>query len=238
MANNIRYGHYQDAWRGYERFLMDTIERNNFKSVLDVGGGANPILKDDFISRMNLDYAILDISASELEKAPKNYAKVVADAASPDFSSDKRFDLVFSKMFAEHIKNPEQFHKNMLTVLNRGGMAIHFFPTLYTLPFFVNYLVPETVSDKLLDIFAPRDRHQHAKFAAHYAWCRGPLAGLIKRYTNMGYEIVEYVGFFGHDYYERIPPVHSLHKLKTNFLLKNPNPLFTSYAYLVLRKAG
>ncbi|MBL8063043.1 MAG: class I SAM-dependent methyltransferase [Anaerolineales bacterium] len=237
MVNNIRYGHYQEAWRGYERFLMDTIEKNALKSILDVGGGANPILKADFVERLGLDYAILDISESELEKAPKNYTKVVVDAASPDFSLNQKFDLVFSKMFAEHIKNAEQFHKNMLKVLNKGGMAVHFFPTLYTLPFFVNYIVPETISDKLLDIFAPRDRHQYAKFPAHYTWCRGPLSSLIHRYTGMGYDVVEYVGFFGHDYYERIPPVHALHKMKTNFLIKNPNPLFTSYAYLVLRKA-
>lgn len=237
MVNQVvQYGHFQDAWAGYENYLMQLIEKNGYKNILDIGGGANPILKEDFVKRLGLDYAILDISETELQKAPPSYTKVVADAASPSFSVNKKFDFVFSKMFAEHIKDAEQFHKNMLQILNTGGMSVHFFPTLYTFPFFVNYLVPEVISDKLLDIFSPRDRYQNAKFPAYYKWCRGPLKSLINRYESLGYEVVEYKGFFGHDYYESVPPVDALHRMKTKFLLGYPNPLFTSYAYLVLKK--
>ena len=174
----------------------------------------------------------------ELKKAPDTYNKISADIASQEFAIDHRFDLVFTKMLAEHIKDAKQFHINVRNLLNAGGLAVHFFPTLYTLPFLVNYLVPEKLSAKLLDIFTPRDNYQWRKFPAYYNWCKGPTRPQIQKFIDLGYEVVEYRGFFGHSkYYDRIRILKKLHQLKTYYLLRRPQPLLTSFAYLVLRKA-
>lgn len=237
MTTNISYGRSEEAWQGYENFLTTLIDKHNIKTVCEVGGGANPLLFDsDCIREKNINYSILDISESELDKAPKNCKKILADISSPNFSTDKKFDLVFSKMLAEHISDAEQFHKNVSKILTNEGLAVHFFPTLYTLPFLVNYLVPEFISDILLGIVSPRDKHQHAKFPAYYHWCRGPINSQIKKFHDIGYDIIEYKGFFGHEgYYIRIKPLKIIHKIKTDYLLRNPNPLFTSFAYIVLK---
>lgn len=180
---------------------------------------------------------MLDISGEELDKAPPEYGKIVADAASPDFQTDERFDLIFSKMLVEHIPDARQFHTNVLSMLRPGGLAIHFFPTLYTVPFTINRLFPERLSSRLLDLFHPRDRFQHDKFPAYYQWCRGPSEKQLARFTDLGYEVVEYRGYFGHpNYYRRIKPLQMLHRAKTARLLKNPNPTFTSFAVMILRK--
>ena len=53
---------------------------------------------------------VLDISGAELPKAPDTYHKVLADIASSDFDISDRYDLIISKMLAEHISDAEQFH--------------------------------------------------------------------------------------------------------------------------------
>jgi hypothetical protein len=238
METKISYGCSEDAWAEYDLFLIDLIDRYNIKRVCDIGGGGNPVLNMAYIKEKDIDYSILDISEIELEKAPAGYFKIVADISSPDFSINEKFDLVFSKMLAEHIIDAKQFHRNVLSLLNDDGWAVHFFPTLYSFPFLVNRLTPDRLACNLLNILAPRDRFQHGKFPAYYHWCRGPVQSQIDKFKDLGYDIVEYRGFFGHEgYYKRINILKRLHTIKTNYLLKNPSPFFTSYAYVVLKKA-
>ena len=237
MNTNITYGKSEDAWNGYNQFITGLIDTHNIKSICDIGGGANPFLDAEYINRKSINYSVLDISETEMAKAPEQYNKIHADITLPEIVIEKQFDLVFSKMLAEHVDNAEQFHKNVLTILNSGGMAVHFFPTLYAFPFLVNRLVPERLAEKLLRYFSPRDEYQTAKFPAYYQWCRGPVNSQVKKFTNLGYEIIEYKGFFGHPfYYNRIPFIRKLHEIKTAYLLKHPHPLLSSYAYVVLRK--
>lgn len=238
MTTRVYYGRSIEAWEGYEQLLGRFIDDLQAKKVCDIGGGANPLLTPDFVKTRDLEYSILDISEAELMKGPVNYHKIVADVASRDFAIENKFDLVFSKMLLEHLANAEQFHKNVLTLLNHGGMAIHFFPTLYTVPFLVNLLAPEFLAKILYNAFGARDKYQHAKFTAYYRWCRGPSNKQIKKYISLGYEVVEYGGFFGHSgYYQKTNFLRKLHELKTDYLTNNPSPYFTSYAFVVLRKA-
>jgi hypothetical protein len=237
METNIVYADTKEAWAGYVPYIKAIIERHSLRSVCDIGGGANPALDFEYINSLGIDYSVLDISASELEKAPSVYKKVCADIAAADFSLENVFDLAFSQMLAEHVIDGGEFHRNIFKSLVSGGYAIHFFPTLYAFPFLVNRLVPEYLADRLLNILAPRNRYQHEKFPAYYDWCRGPTGKQISRFVSLGYEVVEYRGFFGHaGYYNRIGPVKAIHEALSSWLLRHPMPLLTSYAYVVLRK--
>ncbi|MGA9119805.1 MAG: class I SAM-dependent methyltransferase, partial [Bacteroidota bacterium] len=143
----------------------------------------------------------------------------------------------FSRMLAEHVRDGRMFYTNVWQMLARGGVAVHFFPTLYALPFLVNWLTPEVLANSIANVLTPRDKYQHAKFPAYYSWCRGPIHGQLRRLVDLGFDIIEYKGFFGHPgYYRKVIFLKRLHELKTNYLLKRPNPLFTSYAYVVLKK--
>jgi hypothetical protein len=113
---------------------------------------------------------------------------------------------------------------------------VHYFPTLYALPFLVNMLIPEWFSSFLLDKILPRDRYQLGKFPAYYSWCYGPIPKMIIMLTDIGYEIVEYKGIIGSIYYKRIPILRDLHKLYMDYLVKHPNPYLTSFAQVILRK--
>jgi len=172
----IFYKKTQEVWKGYDDLLISLIETHKSKKICDIGGGANPILCLKYIAERNLSYSILDISESELAKAPNGYNKITQDICSPTLTIDGEYDFIFSKMLAEHVKDGEQFHKNVHKLLCEGGIAVHFFPTLYTIPFLVNTLFPEKLTYSLLKFIMPnRDLFQRAKFPAYYQWCRGPI---------------------------------------------------------------
>jgi 2-polyprenyl-3-methyl-5-hydroxy-6-metoxy-1,4-benzoquinol methylase len=217
---------------------MTLIDEHGIKRVCDVGGGANPLFGETYVGKQGISYSVLDISSVELAKASVHCEKITADIAAPDFSLDRQFELVFSKMLAEHIPDAGQFHRNVFKILAPKGIAIHFFPTLYTLPFLANYLLPERLGDFLLTVFAPaRDRYRYAKFPAYYRWCRGPTRSQILALEGLGYEVVEYRGYFGHSgYYNSFGALRKLHEFKTRYLLRHPFPLLTSFACIVLRK--
>lgn len=234
---NVSYGRSREAWDGYTTILKKVIEENSFKRICEVGGGANPTLPIDYISSNNLDYVILDISEKELEKAPVGYNKVVKDICSKELDYSAEFDLIFSQMVAEHVKKPKIFHANIYKLLSDGGIAFHFFPTLYALPFVINRVVPERIASYLLHLFFERDRFQHNKFPVYYRWCRGPTKRQIKRFKRLHYDILEYRGFFGHkSYYNKLHFIMKISKRISEYLISHPSPYFTSFAHVFLKK--
>ena len=64
----ISFGKSEEAWLGFEDYLIRNIRKYEVKSICEIGGGANPVLNQIIIKKFNLDYSILDISQEELEK--------------------------------------------------------------------------------------------------------------------------------------------------------------------------
>lgn len=235
--NNVRYGPSEEAWNGFHKSVRKRVEDHGFVRICEIGAGANPSFPLEFVHERGLAYSVLDISESELAKAPDGYYKVVADISAPGLDNIGPFDLMFSVMLAEHVRDGRAFHENVFRLLAPGGMACHFFPTLFAPPFLVNRLIPETLADRLLNAFAPRDKYRNAKFPAFYSWCRGPSRAQVARLERLGYDVVDYAGLYGHDgYYARIPPVRKLSARMAKYLIGHPRPLLTSYATVVLRK--
>jgi 2-polyprenyl-3-methyl-5-hydroxy-6-metoxy-1,4-benzoquinol methylase len=235
----IKYQHAIVAWRGVESEIEKQIIDSGARTVLEVGGGANPLFDKSFIDAHGLAYTLLDISATELAKAPDCYHKVVADICASSINIEGRFDFIFSRMLAEHVPNGAAFHRNTFKLLSPGGRAFHFFPTLWAPPFVVNRLLPERLAETLLHaIQAGRERSgKVAKFPALYSWCRGPTAAQVRRFESLGYEVVSYVGFFGHGaYYLKFPLLLRWHSAFTRWLVAHPQPWLTSFAQVTLKK--
>lgn len=232
----ISYSLSSNQWAEYPELIQYLIIKNGVQKVCDVGGGANPILPYQFIEANHLDCTVLDISSIELQKAPDGYKKLVQDIEAEDIKLRDEFDLVITKMMAEHVRNGKLFHQNIYKLLRPGGIAVHYFPTLYSIPFVVNKIMPERLSSFLLDVFLPRNRHQLGKFRAYYSWCFGPTTSMLSMLSNIGYSVVEYRAFFGHVYYDKIPLVRDLHWLYSRFLVQFPNPYLTSFGQVILQK--
>lgn len=239
---NIKYQHTSafPGWQKAPDLLINLIQTYAPKKLLEIGSGANPTLSPEKVSELGINYTTNDLSSLELAKAPSIYSKWEANLCAVDIAQThpERYGLIFSRMVNEHIKDGKTYYKNLYDLLEPGGVTAHCFSTLYTLPFVVNRLLPETLTDKLLHIFSPRaDRFQHEKFPAYYSWSRGPSKRAISRFKSLGFEVVEYVGYFGHGYYrKKLPFLDRLEQKKAKWLVENPNPNFTSYSYVILRK--
>lgn len=239
MGRRIDFDVSQSAWSGYEACVRTLASRPGVRSVLEIGGGANPTLPADFVEEEGLEYVVLDVSSDELAKAPDGYTKVHADITSPNLDIEGDYDLIFSRMVAEHVPDGRRFHGNVLRLLADGGIAFHFFPTLYAPPYVVNRLLPERLSERALSLLQPgrESEGKHAKFPSYYDWCRGPSQRQIGRFERLGYRVEEYIGFFGHGgYYGKIKPLKRAHERLALALARHPIPWLTSFSYVVLSK--
>jgi 2-polyprenyl-3-methyl-5-hydroxy-6-metoxy-1,4-benzoquinol methylase len=230
----VGYALWSEAWGRFDSRLIELIQRDGARTICEIGGGANPALSLPFVRENDLDYVVVDVSAEELAKAPAGYRTLVANVESSDVDLPNRYDVIFSRMVAEHISSPAHFHRNIYAHLRPNGLAFHFFPTLYTLPYLVNRVVPESLARQLLH----GTGGGHEKFPAYYRWCRGPSRRQIRRLKSVGYDVEEYVGFFGHGYYGRLRPVQTLSDALAAGFVRRPVPLVTSYAQVILRRPG
>lgn len=235
----ISYGDSDAAWRDVKLTIESAILRSNAKRILEVGAGANPLFPEQFLIDHKLEYTALDISSVELDKAPDCYRKILADICKDNLDINDKFDFVFSRMLAEHVPDGEAFHRNVFRLLAPKGRAFHFFPTMWAPPFVLNRVLPERLAESVLHMIqSGRERSGTVgKFPAYYSWCRGPMRSQINRLENLGYTVESYVGFFGHrGYYLKFPFFLKLHSRISSWLLKNPKPFLTSFAYVTLSR--
>lgn len=234
--SKLSYTTSADLVQGFGSTVAQYAKAAKGLSICEVGGGRTPLLTPEQIAKIEAKYTVLDISDVELSHLPPGYDSVQADICSPDLSVEPTYDLIFSRMLAEHVADGRQFHSNVLGMLQPGGVAIHIFPTLFAMPFIANALLPTWLSMATLEFFVPRAQKRRGKFKAHYSWCLGPTSSQLQRLEGLGYEIEEYRCAFGHGYYRRIPGLRAVEASLSGFLRRHPVALWTSYARVVLRK--
>jgi SAM-dependent methyltransferase len=223
-------------WARYHDLCTELVKQGHYKSVGEVGGGRYPALELDVVRSLGLDYTVIDVSADELELVPDGYSTLQVDMCDPAAAElGEKFDFIFSRMAAEHMRDGEAMHRNVLALLRPGGEAFHVFPTLYSPVFVANRLLPKWASDRLLDRYAPREQ---PKFKAYYSLCRGPSRRTLRRLTQLGFIVAEYRPFYGHDYFQQIPLLRKLDDQLSAWAARRRNPHFTSYVWLRLRKPG
>jgi SAM-dependent methyltransferase len=227
------------GWEAAPEFLASVLAMHGSRQLLEIGSGANPTLSPEYVRQNGLRCVTSDIDARELEKADPAFTQLVVNLAEKNVDPTlyASFDCVFSRMVNEHINDGELYHRNIYKVLKPGGIAIHCFSTLWTFPFVVNRLLPEIVTSRLLKFFDRNDEYKHGKFRAHYSWSRGPSKTMLRRFQRIGYEVLRYAGYFGHNYYRRRAGwLQGFEDSKSRFLLRHPQPLLCSYAVVVLRR--
>jgi SAM-dependent methyltransferase len=238
IAGQVSYKDVTELWQSYPGLVLEYARSHDVKDVAELGGGANPQVGDadkwGFVDHR----VVFDISATEMAKANSDVDTQTADLCQPIAAGHNSYDLVFSTLLCEHLRDPQTFHENCFNFLRPGGLSIHFFPTLFAFPFVVNKLIPERLSHAVLSkIHRERLEHgRHDKFPAYYRWTTGPTPRAVRRFESIGFELVEFRASFGHQYYYLFPPLNALESAKSRFLLRHPAPALTSYAAVVLRK--
>jgi SAM-dependent methyltransferase len=223
-------------------YLKQIITENNFKLIADIGGGANPMIDDEFILKKNIRYFLIDNSAAELKKANSLYNKIEADAAGSNdiFQkqiSNQKFDFIFSHMFLEHIEDPMQAHRNFYSALNPGGRCVHIYPSPNNLPLVLNRLLPESMSTYLVRIAQPARNLEGSqrKFKGYYRMCGAPTPALRAKLEEIGFIVRQHTGFIGHNYYDRFQFTAMLERRLRRIIHRLQLPL-TSGCLLALEK--
>lgn len=223
-------------------FLEKMITEHRYKCVADVGGGANPLLDEKFIEQNEIDYFVLDKSASELKKTRPSCKTIEVDITGKNdafrrSTAERKFDLIISHMLLEHIDDPLQAHRNLFDALNHGGRCVHIYPSPNNFPLALNRLLPEAVSAGLLKLAQPgRDlAGTSRKFKAHYRMCGAPSRQLTATFEELGYTVMRHTGYVGHTYYERCKPAAALERQLRKIILNHQWPL-TCGCLLILDK--
>ena len=167
--------HESWAWANYKRVARDLCVTLAPRRVLEIGGGRDPLFSRDEIERLGIEMIINDISAAELAVLPARYKTACFDVAG-DLSGvgnlRNSFDLAFSRMVFEHIEDGQRAWSNLYQLLAPGGVAFAFIPTFYSMPFVLNWLLPDKLAASIVRWFFPnRAQDDDPVFPARYSWC-------------------------------------------------------------------
>jgi len=225
------------AWSNYKAEVARLITSMSRPDIIEIGAGRNPLFSDADLPKNVGSYTIGDISRKELDLAPGSWNKSCFDICGDVSSVHAKFDVAFTRMLAEHVPDGYRFHSNVFSLLKPGGVAFHFIPTLYSPPFVINKLLPESISQGILSaFFANRNEDDIPKFPARYSMCYGNSARLKRRFLSVGYADVDIRTFYGHNYFSKIPIVRELDSGLTRLAYKRGLTQFGSYAYVTLAK--
>jgi SAM-dependent methyltransferase len=235
----VRYGPSAAARNGFADLVRTRATQAWCRAACELGGGASPLLAATEAAQLGVTLTLADLSAREMELAGPGYTKVVLDVTGDCRRLHGTQDLVVTNMLAEHVRDPAAFHRNVLQILRPGGVALHLFPTLWALPFTLNWALPQGASSRILRLVQPA-RHldtDEKKFPAYYRWCHGPTDRQIVRFRSLGYDVMGYEGYIGHsEYYRRFPPAAAMSKALVRHRLGRPRPSLTSFALVELRR--
>lgn len=222
---------WDTAMLGYGDALKAIVAEYPDADILELGAGRFPSFRLAEMPDTVRSYTVNDISEHELSLLPEGYDKACFDVSGDAGNFRDTYDVVFSRFLAEHVPDGYAMHRNVLEVLRPGGSAFHLIPTLYTLPFVINKLLPERLTHKLLDKLTPT-RSISPKFPAYYSACYADPQKMERILRDIGYSHVEVRPFYGHLYYESIPGLKQLHESFSGLAARRNWTALGSYAYI------
>jgi SAM-dependent methyltransferase len=228
------------GWDNYTRVIRHLAATYGARRLLEIGGGRSPHFAPAELADMGVELTVNDISANELVRLPVVYRTACFDVAG-DLSKSgvqpNTYDLAFSKMVFEHVEDGERAWRNLHEILAPGGVGIAFLPTLFALPFVLNKLLPDAIAERLIKLVNnERNDETSPVFPARYSKSYAIERWLRPMFGKIGYRDVMIVPFYGHVYYRRFPIVRDIHAQFTKLARAKDWRLFTSYAYIVVRK--
>jgi SAM-dependent methyltransferase len=227
------------AWKGYKPFIIALSQRFGLKRAMEIGGGRHPLFTSEEAETYGFEMTINDISPIELENMKTPGFKTACFDIAGDIPAiyEDAFDLMYSRMVFEHVKDVERAWSNIYRLLAPGGVAIAFYPTLFALPFLVNKLIPESVSSTIVSMLYPaREEKDQPKFPAYYDHCYGSASRVEPMLREIGFSDAEVLPFYGHSYFKKIPVAREIGAAISNLVRRSNFTPLSTYAYAIVRK--
>lgn len=219
----------REAWFLGEQFdqEMEAALRPGMR-ILDLGSGRTPALGVD--SRPpGCHYVGLDISLSELQKAPAgSYDEMFeADAIARNPALENSFDLVLSFQVLEHVKPLEAAFENMIAYLKPGGRLVAQMSGTFSLFGLINQVLPQALAVWVLR--KATRRSPESIFPAHYHHC---WASKLERMVSSCSEREVRPLYLGADYFTFFGPLARLYLAYENRAMRGGHRNLASH-YLV-----
>lgn len=227
---------YTWAYDNYKTAILLAARYFGARSLLEIGGGRSPLFTGDEVNDLGLTYTVNDISADELERAPAYVSKQCFDIAGK-VPTQATYNLIFSKMVFEHVANAGDAYRNLHKLLSPGGVVLNFHPTLYSIPFILNKLLPESIALMLMEYIHPAIGAKTArKFPAYYSYCYATEKS-TQMLKSVGFEEILIIPFYGTNYFAKFPMLSSLDNWFNEVMKRHDYRLFASYAFTLARKS-
>jgi hypothetical protein len=129
IIDDLSYSDFDsfEGWDKFPGFIQSLIVSNSCRRVAEIGGGANPAVAQDFAHPHGLSYVAIDADPDELAKAGPGQQLAFDLCGVSGQIPGAPYDLIFSRMTAEHFSNVELAYRNILCSLNPGGLTVHSF---------------------------------------------------------------------------------------------------------------
>ena len=229
---------HRDCRQDYLNAVWKIIKDEKPRRVMEIGGTTSRSTGDKAMPDYVESFTISDISADELAHVSDEFRTLQIDACGDVSHVDQKFDLIMSKFCGEHMPDGKQFHKNMHHLLADGGVAVHLVPTLFASPFLINWLLPESLTRKVVQLLQPQRFKQQntGKFPAYYSLCRGSTGYMRKALADVGFSNIEVHAYYGHHYYDKLFGLRQLDNWFSSLCAKRCWSFYSSYAIIVTRK--
>jgi SAM-dependent methyltransferase len=232
--------HSQWAWDNYKQVVHDLCMSLAATRIVEIGGGRDPLFSRAELAELGVDMTVNDISPTELAVLPAGYRNACFDVAG-DISQvghlRNSMDLAFSRMVFEHVENGQRAWSNLYQLLAPGGVGLAFIPTLYSVPFVLNWLLPDKLAAKIVkQFFLNRTDNDDPVFPARYSWCFADERRMRSMLSAIGYREIVIQPFYGHGYYVSFPIIRDVHRWFTGVARRMDFRFLASYAYIAVRK--
>ncbi|PCI05292.1 MAG: hypothetical protein COB78_01385 [Hyphomicrobiales bacterium] len=181
-------------------------------TIVDIGGGSQPIVTQKIKDRFELTVIGIDIDEDELNKSPDGIydRKICADITVINGAEDIA-DLIICQATLEHVRNNRESIRNISRMMKSNGKIILFIPCRNAVFARLNLLLSQGLKEKILFAIYP-EKEEHQGFPAFYDLCTPGM--MIEEFERNGVS-VEPTCFWTSSYFSFFFPLYVIWRLYT-----------------------
>ena len=158
--------------------VSDFLKKRNISSVLEIGSGTGILLNELKENFPDIQFSGIDPNISGFHNLKTIISKLNEDGYNikvestgvEKYSSDKKFDLIFSINVFEHVEDQIQYLLKTHELLNKNGLNVILCPN-YDFPYEPHFVIPIIINKKITKfIFNSKIKNFEKKENEHGLW--------------------------------------------------------------------
>ena len=158
--------------------VSDFLKKRNVSSVLEIGSGTGILLNELKENFPDIQFLGIDPNVSGFHNLKTIISKLNEDGYNikvestgvEKYSSDKKFDLIFSINVFEHVEDQIQYLLKTHELLNKNGLNVILCPN-YDFPYEPHFVIPIIINKKITKfIFNSKIKNFEKKENEHGLW--------------------------------------------------------------------